>query len=376
MLLADMALRPAQVTDATGAFSFSCYFAFRVLTSAAGCLLIVALGLGSKSDSGSLLVIVAVALSKAFESLADIVYGFFQRRERMDLIGRSQIIKSVFSVAVVSAILWFSHSLFGAVLAIAVVSLLVFIGYDLANARRLAQVERLTPDFEPTGLRKLLLAVWPLGLVMMLNSLSTNIPRYFVRERLGERELGFFAGLAYLIVVGNLLVSSLGQAASPRLANYHAHRAVGRFGKLVCQLTALATGIGTLTLLGAYFGGRTLLRVVYTPAYAEHLNLFLWLLLAGTIAYISSVLGFALTAARKFIVQPFIYGASASTALIGCYILVPRYGLTGAAWSVLSANIVALSANILCNLAVLRELQRPTEPLLSVQAVGPYGSST
>ena len=38
----------------------------------------------------------------------------------------------------------------------------------------------------------------PLGFVMMLASLGTNVPRYVVEHRLGVRELGVFSAVSYI----------------------------------------------------------------------------------------------------------------------------------------------------------------------------------
>src|SRR5437867_2722549 len=62
----------------------------------------------------------------------------------------------------------------------------------------------------------------PLAFVMMLGSLNTSPPRYFVERSLGEAQLGIFTAIAYLIVAGETVVGAMGQSAGPRLARYYA----------------------------------------------------------------------------------------------------------------------------------------------------------
>ena len=86
---------------------------------------------------------------------------------------------------------------------------LVLIFYDLANAARILQQQDLTtkidssywlwifpPRWHLRTLIQLIQLTLPMGLVMMLISLNTNIPRYFIEHYLGERELGIFAAIA------------------------------------------------------------------------------------------------------------------------------------------------------------------------------------
>ena len=59
----------------------------------------------------------------------------------------------------------------------------------------------------------------PVGLVLMLISLSVNVPRYFISHHHGQRELGVYSAIANLMVAGTMVMTALGQAASPRLAS-------------------------------------------------------------------------------------------------------------------------------------------------------------
>jgi O-antigen/teichoic acid export membrane protein len=60
----------------------------------------------------------------------------------------------------------------------------------------------------------------PLGLVLMLISLNTNLPRYVIEHRLGTRELGAFAAVASFMAAGTTIVNALGQAAHPGWREY------------------------------------------------------------------------------------------------------------------------------------------------------------
>src|ERR1039458_37013 len=94
-------------------------------------------GFGAKYHLGTALVIAAVGLAKCFESISDLLYGVFQRHERMDWIAKSMILKGPLSLAALGLAVYLSHSLLCGVLALALVWGLLLFGYDVRNCVRL-----------------------------------------------------------------------------------------------------------------------------------------------------------------------------------------------------------------------------------------------
>ncbi|MCH7870326.1 MAG: hypothetical protein IID33_01370 [Planctomycetes bacterium] len=68
----------------------------------------------------------------------------------------------------------------------------------------------------------------------------------------------------------------------------------------------------------------------------------MWLMTAGAIASLWCCMETSLTAARFFRIQVPICAAAAATALAAAWLLIPRFGLNGAAFAWMSANAVAL----------------------------------
>ncbi len=79
----------------------------------------------------------------------------------------------------------------------------------------------------------------PLGLVMMLVVLSTNIPRYFVESYVNQAALGIFGAIGYLSVAGTMAVGALGDSVTPRLARDYACGRRREFGLFVLRLAGL-----------------------------------------------------------------------------------------------------------------------------------------
>jgi O-antigen/teichoic acid export membrane protein len=176
----------------------------------------------------------------------------------------------------------------------------------------------------------------------MLISFNANIPRYFIEQYLGERELGIFAALAYLMVAGGMIISALGESASPRLAKYYAEGDRLAFRTLLVKLLGIAAVLGGIGVFVAVCAGRQILTLIYRSEYGEQTTLFICLMVVAGINYISSFLGYGITAARYFRIQMPLFMTVASISGIACFWLLPKWGLIGGAIALLIAATVEL----------------------------------
>lgn len=177
---------------------------------------------------------------------------------------------------------------------------------------------------------------------MMLISLNTNIPRYFIERYLGERELGIFAAMSYLMVVGSMVVSALAESASPRLAKYYAAGNSTAFRTLLLKLVGVGLMLGAGGVLVAIVAGKPILTLLYKPEYAERADLFAWLMVAAGMGYVSSFLGYGMTAARYFRVQMPLFVLVTGSCAIACFWLIPTQGVRGAAIALIVGAIVQM----------------------------------
>jgi O-antigen/teichoic acid export membrane protein len=352
IMFANLQLRSVQATDARREYRFGHYLALRLLTTALAILVIIGIVFGGGYRQETALVILAVGASKAFESISDVVYGLLQHHERMDRIAHSMMIRGLLSLSALGAAVYLTRSVFWGATALAVVWAILLIAYDLPNGGRVLYVwggESLRPCWDLPELVRLAWLSLPLGFVMMLISLNTNIPRYFIQHYLGERELGIFAAMGYLMVAGTTVINALGQSASPRLAVYYAGLDLEAFWRLVGRRVGLGAALGAAGILVALVLGRETLTALYRPEYAEHTAVFVWLMVAASVGYVASFLGYGMTAARYFRPQLPLFGLCGAASALGCLWLVPRFGLMGAAWAGLASQIVQLIGGVVIN---------------------------
>ena len=361
IMFTNLQLRGIQATDAKGEYVFSDYLGLRLIGTGLALLIIAGITLKAGYRWETSLVILAIALAKAFESISDVFYGLIQQHERMDRIAIALMIKGPLSLLLLGIGVSLTGSVVGGAIGLAIAGGLVLFGWDLRNGRLIlnnashhtdaadllvADValkksqNLLYPRWHQKTLRKLVLLALPLGFVMMLISLNTNIPRYFIERYLGERELGIFAAMSYLMVVGQMVVSALAESASPRLAKYYAAGNSTAFGTLLLKLVGVGLMLGAGGVFVAVVAGRPILTLLYKPEYAERADLFLWLMVAAGILYVSAFLGYGITAARYFRVQMPLFVLVTGSSAIACFCLIPTMGLRGAAIALIVGAIV------------------------------------
>lgn len=356
LMLAQMNLRAVLATDARGEHGFQDYWRLRLGGTLVGLIAILALA-AMGHDFKTAGAIVAVGLAQAVEGISDIYYGLMQRHERMDRITVSQIGKGLISLTAMGLGIWATDSVLWGAMAMFAGRLAVLLCYDAARGSRdfVAAEAQLAPGFRQSLSRQLSL-LWlaaPLAAVMLLNSLCTNMPRYFVAHYVGTRELGLFSAAASLVSLGNTIVNAIGQAVTPRLAKLLAWEGREKFTNFSFGLLACGAALGACAVACAIWLGPWVMRLVFRPEYAQHNELLVALMIAGGASYVASMAGYAVTAARSFQPQAPVFAVAAVAALAGCAWLVPSHGLIGAAWAVGISSAVQLAGLALIFLRVI-----------------------
>jgi len=350
MMLCNLQLRGVLATDANEDYRFSDYVLVRVVTSGVALLAVAGIVSLSRYSRPTALVILSIAVAKTFESISDITYGYLQHHERMDRIAHSMMVRGAIGVVA----LWIGVRSTGNVLP-GVVGMAagwgaVLVAFDLRRLRRDApdwpgiRIMLRASTLRRQSLLRLVVLAAPLGVVMMLGSLNGNLPRYAIQHYAGERSLGVFAAVAYMMVAGTTVIGALGQSASPRLAQYYVSGRVSEFWALMRKLLLVGAALGVGGITVAVTMGAVILRALFRPEYAASADVLSWMMAAAAISYMASFLGFGLTAVRRFNVQAALFTLVCAVVAAASFALVPRYGLVGAAWATSLGAVVQLVA--------------------------------
>jgi len=366
MVFGRMQMRELQVVDARQRYRFEDYFAIRLAgTLCAGVIVLIIAVAGYPWQVA--LPILLVALARGFESLSEAHYGLAHRHKRLDLVARSVMLRGVLGLLTLGTGYLLTGHLSAGLAGVAVAWALVWWFLDRRSTRGWRDPSGSEPACEPR-LRARLRLAWtavPLAIAMLLVTLNPNIPRYFIEAWIGLEALGLFAAMAHFVVAGRMIITAFCQAASPRLADLYAVGARAKFRQLLLRLMGLSLLPGLGGLAVAIVFGRELLVLIYGPRFAEGADVFPWVMLVAVVLYAQTPFGYGLTAMHQFKIQPFIFGLVVLVNATGCLLLVPRYGLMGAAlpW------LASVACQFLLSAAVhWRCLRRPADATASTPA--------
>lgn len=349
--LAQMNMRGVMVSDVARKHPFLDYFVARLLAVSAALVFFGGIGFGGAYEAAAAWVIFLTGIGVCVDSVSDVCYGLMQSRERMRWIGISMAAKGILSITLLGGVFAATRDIVAAVGGSITASFLVAFLFDVRLTNRLLREEGaapLGPDLRWIGraswssVAVIFLTSLPLGVTLWLNSLSANLPRYYLERSFGAADLGIFSALAALIVVGRTVVNALGQAAHPRLAKLYRAADYGGFRRLSLQLLGIGALLAVAAPLVAALIGPPLLRFIYTAEYAAHNDLFILILAAGGLTYVSSFIGYCITSAGYLKVQVAWAIAVLVAALVASAYFIPQEGLVGAAKTLLVSGVVQL----------------------------------
>lgn len=359
-MFSNFALRQFLVTDVKNHYSFSDYLILRLLTNGMGLLLISSIAL--LFYPAELEIIILLGLAKSMESFSDIFYGVQQRNERLDTVAKSIILRGTVGFIVFSVIFYLHTDLKLSFMGMVATNATILTLFDIPKARHLTRHlhshirDTFNKHLSPLQVRIHLASnALPLCLATVLVSLNVNIPRYFIERFMGFESLGIFVAMAYFIVAGNMVINSIWQASSPRMARYWGFGEIQQFKSLLLKQVYISLALGLTGIFLAACWGDEILVLLYGPEFEGKENLFTLIMVAGLFNYLVAFVGSSLVPMKLFRTQAFLMLLMAIILAGWCFLLVQRYGLLGAT---LSWLIALASGLLLCSYVVSRGISK------------------
>lgn len=356
----NMQARSIQATDSKNDFHFSEYLVFRILTNIASFAVLTVVVLLSGYKNETALIIMIIGFAKIFEATSDIVMGLFQKKEKMEFVAKSLMIRGGVSIIVVGSSLYITSNFLLSMVLLSITWGLNLFCYDLNVCKQILSKDDMRgvedrnfviiKGCKYKRILRIALLALPLGLVSMLLSLNVNIPKYFIESMMGKNELGLFTSMAYLVLIGSKIVNAIGQVVIPRLSNYYSLIKRKKFLRLFIQGGICCSCLGVAMIMLSVFWGEPILQFMYGPEYALHVDVFVWIMIAGLFEYISEFFWLAQIATRQIRVQVPMNLIYITVLMASCIVMIPRYNLLGAAYAIVVTAAIKMIGNLAINL--------------------------
>lgn len=261
--------RPVQVGCKETEYSAADFIGFKILCSAMA-LFISLIYTAFTVDIANYSTTFFYILFKIIETYIDVYHGIFQQNDRLDIAGKSQMIRGVLVVASFSIGLSIFRNLLYSIILMALTTLLVAIFYDRRMASKFTQAHA---KYDIDKIKQIARTCFPGFISCLLISLVVSQTRQSYAIRYGNELLGVYAAVATPTVViqaiANYLYAPLYKPISDAL-NAHDKGWISQLLNKVIAIILLLLIVGCL--ISAFLGSFAL-SLLYSPSISIHSNL-------------------------------------------------------------------------------------------------------
>lgn len=342
-LFANMKLRSLYITEEKARFEeyllgrkIVSFFAFIVLFS-------IALAI----YPNYIFVIILVGLSKIFDLHSDMYYAIPHKNRDMKLIGGVMIYKQTLSLCAFSITLLLTKSLTISLVFQLVIQILFLYFWEIRYFKKRYSIKKNNKKLSYIDAKSVLLLGLPMGLVQMLVSLNTSIPRYFLESFGDPSTLGYFSAIAYIITIGNMMMNSISQNFIPSLTRKINKGMYGAFEKNVfVHLTLFSFILGGILIVGSFLVGEFFLGFIYGDDYRAYSDVLILMSIAMAVNFLSWNFDSALLSLRYISIQPKISVFVLFITVVSSYYFINSFGIQGAPYTLIVANSLQLLIRI------------------------------
>ncbi len=331
--IAYFCVRNFQVSD-RDRYSADTYVTHRLIMTVIAILLYAGFVLVNGYNEYTTIFLILFMLYRVSEALVDVFHGIDQRSWRLDIAGRSFLMRGILTVVSFVVALKITGSLVITTLVMLILVYAVILLYDVPQARRLSRFSLSVHR----DLWELTRECMPLFLYAVCLNAIVPIPRYFLEKLMGTEILGFYASVAIPASVIQLLSSYVFATFTKLFAD---HLAAGRkdaFLKLFRNLSLAIIAIVIVATIGSVLLGEWVLVLVFTEEIRPYTYLLApTVLCCGLIAYIW-FLGMLLTVMRD---RAGLLAGAAAGAVVAAIASMPCIRT----WGVDGVNIALFIAN-------------------------------
>ena len=338
-IVAYFGIRPFQITDGTGEYSFGDYLEHRNVT----CIIALAVGAvfltyrhgtGLYSASKSMILLLLV-IYKVIDGYADVYESEFQRQGSLYLTGKSNFFRTILSVSVfLVTLIAFEHLLFSCLMAVAAQAAGVAL-FNLDVIHALPQVKWEKGE-KKTG--RIFRSTTFLFVSAFLDFYVFSAAKYAIDLRMSDADSGYFNFIFMPTSVIYMVANFVIRPFLTRLTQLWTHRDLEQFRRELMRIGAIITGLTVLAVGATAILGRWVLSIMevilgndYQGRLADYYGAFIVIVLGGGFYALANLMYYALVIMRRQRAIFTVYLAAAAAAAIISGLLVSAFGINGAA---------------------------------------------
>ena len=332
-------VRSYQITDFNKSHSDAVYLNARIVTAVLMMLSVILYSLTKISAPSLFAVVLLLGLWRVPEVLSDVMHGALQMNRRLDLAGKSLLIRAGLCIAAFAAAVYTTRNLILACFLLVCVNILVFALYDVHNYRMICPSHKMFLNREVIDLLK---SCFPLFLISLLYAYLINAPRYSIDLFGTPENLTVYSIIvlpASMIWVVFIMVLN---PILPRLTALHFTGKRREFNRQISLLICAIIAFSIVYLAFMYLIGIRIFEIVYKVPLLPYRAEFMTVGVGSGILCVGTVYSNLLVLVRETKILLISYMITAAVSAGASIFLVIGNGLPGAAVSYLITTVLLM----------------------------------
>jgi len=346
-LVAYFGIRPFQITDGVGQYSFGDYRRQRIWTCGLAVVLAMAyllLGTGSTYSFEKIQVVFLMVIYKVIDGWADVYESEFQRNGRLYLTGKSNFFRTLLSVGCFLAALVATHNLVPACLIAVGAQAVGVLVFDIMTMHRLDAIDWRS---EAGQIRTLFQNTVLLFISVFLDFYIFSASKYAIDRYLTDADSGYFNMIFMPTSVINLVAGFVIRPFLTRMTKQWNDRDFSALKSQIVRLGGMIAGLSVLAVGGTVILGKPVLQLLemllgsaYSGKLTGHHLAFVLIVSGGSCYAFLNLMYYVLVIMRKQKAIFVVYTLVGIVAWFLCPVMVQAAGIPGAAVAYLMLMIL------------------------------------
>ncbi|WP_392887976.1 lipopolysaccharide biosynthesis protein [Eubacterium limosum] len=295
--IAVYGIRNYQVSDIKNKYNAGIYILSRIITCVIALIVCAGFIVINSYNSKTSLAVMLYMVFKISEAFVDVFHGIDQKLWRMDIIGKSFIIRAFSTFALFIATLYLSENLCASIAMMAIGGYFGIIVYDIPQSYKL---ENFKIDLRFEFVSKLLWECLPLVIYLFLSTSLSTIPRYFLEKFYSNEVLGIYASIATPAVIVQVAASYFFNPFITLFAEKYNKHQLNEFVRLFKKCMFVILLLSIAAIIGAEIFGDFGLRLLFGESILQHSYLLTPIIICTILTAIVWFLCTLLTVIREF----------------------------------------------------------------------------
>ncbi len=350
--IGDFGIRIYQVTDTNRKYKFEDYLLARIVVV----ISMVIIGIIFVNFSGytleKLWICISLIAFKVIDNLSETYQGEFQLRDRLDLGGKSMVIRVLSSLVMFFIADMITKNVIISCVALVATNLILFLIWDV---RILSKLQKIEIKFNKLHIKEILAECFPLAISTCLSLYIINATKYAI-DNFGDYTMQTYFNVIYMpTFVINLVSAFVIKPFLKPFGDLWNNREYFKFIKsIICIILILAGATVCIDIACALFGV-PLLSFIYGIEITPFKMEMILLVVSGFFYASSTVILYALSTIRKQKLTTVAYIITAIIALIVSNICVSKWQMKGA---ILSNMVTTITLFILLTTFFVYEINK------------------